>query len=778
MADDGTKLIIVLEAQSKKLQNQLVDVTKQIDRFAAQTERRFDSMQKKSDASFAKLTANLKSNVGGLQNLLAPLAASLSVEAVIRYSDAWTEAGNKIAAASSVAGVQARSLDDLKKSANGARTELAEYVDLYSRLLRASSAIHASELQVAQVTDIVAKSLKAGGASAQEQQASLIQLGQALSSGFLQGDELRSLRENAPLLARAIAKEFGVTIGQLKQLGADGKLSSERVFKAILNGGKEIEDAFAKTRSTIHDAFTRINNEFTAYIGTAGQAGGATQALVEALNFLADNFKEVGDVVIQFVAVLTTALLAKGIAGVVAGLAEAVVALGTFLAALEAGTLTAAVFSAALGPIALLAAGAAVAIGYMVYAQGAASRAAGVHTGALNANNDALSTAIDGSQRFRDSLKRNVEVQLAAARAAATEAKAQLLAHAARAANLTALSGLPAIGPLFQAGGTYENGLMGPQAALLKENEKFASQLQDQLDAINKIMQTPAGADEDPGVSGGGSEKAAAKYKKKTDSVIDATEAILRQTEAQRTLNPLVNDYGYAVDVAKTKQELLTAAQEAGLKITPELKAGIDFLAEGYATAAVEAAKLTEAQTEARDKMVDYFSTAKGAARGFIDDLVAGKSAAEALGGVFQKLGDKLIDLGLDSLFGTGQGSSPFGAIGSLFFHANGGIAANGRPLKTFARGGVSNTAAIFGETGQPEAAVPLPDGRRIPVDLRLPANPGSGATHVSIPISIDASGADPAAIARLERTVSQMKVELPHAVIGAVRDAKKRLAL
>src|SRR5690606_31556366 len=102
----------------------------------------------------------------------------------------------------------------------------------------------------------------------------------------------------------------------------------------------------------------------------------------------------------------------------------------------------------------------------------------------------------------------------------------------------------------------------------------------------------------------------------------------------------------------------------------------------------------------------------------------------------------RLINLGLDTLFGTGSGSNAFGAIGKLFGFAKGGVAANGRP-KMFANGGVSNSAAIFGEAG-PEAAVPLPDGRRIPVDLRMPQG-GGGSTHISIPVQIDATGADAA---------------------------------
>src|SRR5690606_168511 len=102
-----------------------------------------------------------------------------------------------------------------------------------------------------------------------EQAAGILQLGQALGSGFLQGDELRSIRENAPLLAQAIANEFGVTIAKLKDLGAEGELTTDRVFKAILNAQKEIDAIFGTTSSTIAEGFTRVQNALTEYIGQA-----------------------------------------------------------------------------------------------------------------------------------------------------------------------------------------------------------------------------------------------------------------------------------------------------------------------------------------------------------------------------------------------------------------------------------------------------------------------------------------------------------------------------
>lgn len=122
----------------------------------------------------------------------------------------------------------------------------------------------------------------------------------------------------------------------------------------------------------------------------------------------------------------------------------------------------------------------------------------------------------------------------------------------------------------------------------------------------------------------------------------------------------------------------------------------------------------------------------KSFASGFISDILAGKSALEALTGALSKLADKLLDMALDQainlLFGNllgitggglfGGGLSPFANSGQLATSFAGG------GLGLYAEGGISNKPAIFGEAG-PEAAVPLPDGRSIPVTLY---NAGGGA--------------------------------------------------
>lgn len=234
------------------------------------------------------------------------------------------------------------------------------------------------------------------------------------------------------------------------------------------------------------------------------------------------------------------------------------------------------------------------------------------------------------------------------------------------------------------------------------------------------------------------------------------------ETALQATLNPLLNDYDRQLTELRTRQELLNAAEKAGVAITPELTNTIDQLAQGYADATVEAAKLAEAQDFARQQMEDWFSTGRDAARGFIDDLVAGKSAAEALGNVFQQLGSKLLDLGLNSLFGTGSGANPFGLIGKALGFASGGYTGPGarnQPAGIVHKGEVVWSQSDVASAGGVAAVEAMRRGLSLPVPNTAT---GAGSSSVSIPVTIHAPGADAAALAQVRKSVEQLQANLP----------------
>lgn len=184
--------------------------------------------------------------------------------------------------------------------------------------------------------------------------------------------------------------------------------------------------------------------------------------------------------------------------------------------------------------------------------------------------------------------------------------------------------------------------------------------------------------------SGGGGRKGRKEreneLQREIEQIKERTAALHAETEIQSQLNPLINDYDYAITKARSTQELLNAAKKAGIEITPALRAQIDQLAESYAQATVEAGKLSERQENLKAAVDDFKSTTKDVMSGFIHDLKDGKTAAEALANALNKIVDKLIDSGLEmALNGLFKGlTGGSGLLGSLFGFAEGGYTGAG----------------------------------------------------------------------------------------------------
>lgn len=176
--------------------------------------------------------------------------------------------------------------------AQALRISQVEATDGFSKLYAAlrPTGISLQEIEDAFVGFTAAA--RASGATAEESSAALLQLKQALGSGILQGDELRSIREQAPAVGQAIAKEMGVTIGELKKLGEQGKITTEVVLRALarLRGEKlgQLQQQFNTSAQAMKDLQV-ATNEFGATVArvfgpaTVAAIRGVTAAL-EAAN--------------------------------------------------------------------------------------------------------------------------------------------------------------------------------------------------------------------------------------------------------------------------------------------------------------------------------------------------------------------------------------------------------------------------------------------------------------------------------------------------------------
>lgn len=137
----------------------------------------------------------------------------------------------------------------------------------------------ASNAQITTVTETFIKLGRVGGASMADVNGALVQFSQGLSSGRLQGDEFRSISERLPLVMRALSKELNVTVGELKQLGTDGKITADVMANAMLNAAEDVDGQFSKLPLT----FEQASNNFKTMLVQFSRS----TAVVQTLDLLA-----------------------------------------------------------------------------------------------------------------------------------------------------------------------------------------------------------------------------------------------------------------------------------------------------------------------------------------------------------------------------------------------------------------------------------------------------------------------------------------------------------
>jgi phage tape measure protein len=117
-----------------------------------------------------------------------------------------------------------------------------------------------NDAEAVKFTSTLDKAFKVSGAGAEESKAAMYQLNQAMTSGKLQGDEFRSVMENAPILAQKIAESMGVSMAQLKKLGSEGKITSDVIKKAVLGSADEIDAQYSKMPLTFGKVWQQAQN--------------------------------------------------------------------------------------------------------------------------------------------------------------------------------------------------------------------------------------------------------------------------------------------------------------------------------------------------------------------------------------------------------------------------------------------------------------------------------------------------------------------------------------
>lgn len=152
-----------------------------------------------------------------------------------------------------------------------------------------------------------------GGASAENQKFALLQLQQALASGRLQGDEFRSITENAPILQDMIARTMGVSRGQLKQLAAEGAITADVIKNAVLGNSAEIEARFAQMPKKWSDHLTSMKNAaISAFMPVMSEISSManSQAVKDAVAGIGNAFRQVAPIALALARTVMGAMTA------------------------------------------------------------------------------------------------------------------------------------------------------------------------------------------------------------------------------------------------------------------------------------------------------------------------------------------------------------------------------------------------------------------------------------------------------------------------------------
>lgn len=227
-----------------------------------------------------------------LRRVIGATLTIAAIRQVSRYTDEWTLLNNRLRLVTDsqqeLTTVQGEIIDLARQT----RIPLTSAAELFSRVARSSEELGESQRALLDVTRTVNQAIQISGATTQEAAAGTIQFAQGLASGALRGDELRSVLEQLPRLARALADGLDVSIGELRELGSEGELTAERVIGALQGQAPEIQREFEQITPTIGSALSALGTSLRELFGRINDVTGVSRGISGVLISVANSINE------------------------------------------------------------------------------------------------------------------------------------------------------------------------------------------------------------------------------------------------------------------------------------------------------------------------------------------------------------------------------------------------------------------------------------------------------------------------------------------------------
>ncbi|MDF2611350.1 MAG: phage tape measure protein [Lachnospiraceae bacterium] len=221
----------------------------------------------KASGATDNLNSKMKNAGAGANVLSSGLGKVISIAALaattikgMNIADEYTNTSARLNLINDGLQTQAELQEKIFDAANRSKGSYTAMAGAISKMGITASEAFGSNDELIAFTELIQKGFKVGGASTTEQQSAIMQLTQAMGAGKLQGDEFRSIMENAPMIADAIAKYTGKSKGELKELSSEGLITSDIIKNAMFMAADDINSKFETMPMTFGDAWNRIKN--------------------------------------------------------------------------------------------------------------------------------------------------------------------------------------------------------------------------------------------------------------------------------------------------------------------------------------------------------------------------------------------------------------------------------------------------------------------------------------------------------------------------------------
>lgn len=239
-----------------------------------------------STSSSLSALASTAMKVGGV------LVAAFSVSKVVQYADAWSDMQSRVGAATGSMDTAGASMQRLLQIANASYSPLEQTAEIYSRNVSTFRDLGRSAAEAADFTESLNNMLVLTATRGERAASVQNALSKAMAVGKIEAEGLETVLANGGEVAQALARELGTTVSGLRQMASQGKITSDVIANSVVKSLDDVRDRAAEMPATMGDAFVRVGNNLTAFVGTMDQATGASGALAAAIIELSDTALE------------------------------------------------------------------------------------------------------------------------------------------------------------------------------------------------------------------------------------------------------------------------------------------------------------------------------------------------------------------------------------------------------------------------------------------------------------------------------------------------------